>query len=93
MEPVHIDDDDRTFLPPHDVVTYAKDQPQYQPLPVVRLHGAEGRLISRWTLTDAERAKIAAGEDIYIEMLTFGGPLQPILPTVGLRDFCPMDPQ
>ena len=89
MEPVDFELEQTAFLPPHDLVTYAKDQPEYRPLPVARLHGAEGRVISRWTLTAEERARIAAGEDLYIELLTFGRPLQPILPTVGLRDFCP----
>lgn len=89
MEPVGFELEQTAFLPPHDLVTYAEDQPAYQPLPVARLHGAEGRVISRWTLTDEERVRIAGGEDLYIELLTFGQPLQPILPTVGRRDFCP----
>jgi len=107
MEPVGLELEQTTFLPPHDLVTYAKDQSPYRPLPVARLHGAEGRLISRWTFTPEERAQIAAGEDLYLEVLTFpgqhlcphcgqgchvSGALQPLLPTVGLRDFCPMDP-
>ena len=89
MEPIGFEDEQTMFLPPHELVTFAKDQPQYRPLPVVRLHGSEGRVISRWQLTPDERAKIAAGEDFYLEQLTFGSALQPILPTVGLRDFCP----
>lgn len=91
MEPVGLELEQTAFLPPHDLVTYARDQPQYRPLPVARLHGPEGRLISRWTFTAEERAKIAAGEDLYIEVLTFGLKLQPILPNVGIRDLCPRD--
>jgi hypothetical protein len=34
---------------------------------------------------------IAAGADLFIEQLTFRQRLQPILPTVGLRTFCPKD--
>lgn len=91
MEPTGFEQEQTAFLPPHRLVTYAKDQPQYRPLPTVQLVGEEGRVISRWTLTPEERAAIAAGEDLYIEVLTFGRPLQPILPTVGLRDLCPLD--
>lgn len=91
MQPVDLEIEDRAFLPPHDVVVYAKDQPEYLPLPVAKLHGDEGRVISRWRLTDEERAQIAAGADLYLEVLTFHQPLQPLLPTVGLRDFCPAD--
>lgn len=105
MEPIGFEIEQTAFLPPHRLVTYAKDQPEYRPLPVVKLEGVEGRVISRWTLTTEERAAIVAGEDLYIEVLTFpqqhvcphcghachtSGALQPILPTVGLRDFCPM---
>jgi len=92
MEPIGLELEQTAFLPPHDLVTYAKDQPQYRPLQVARLHGGEGRLISRWTFTSEERAQIAAGEDLYIELLTFGQPLQPILPTVGLRVLWAVDP-
>jgi len=91
MEPIALEDEQRVFLPDHDVVTFAKDQPEYRPLPAVVFHGPERRVISRWTLTADERARIAAGEDLYVEQLTFGGALQPILPTIGLRDFCPAD--
>lgn len=91
MEPTGFELDQTLLLPPHDLVTYAKDQPAYKPLPVARLHGMEGRVVSRWTLTSEERAQIAAGEDLYIEVLTFGQPLQPLLPTVGLLDHCPAD--
>jgi len=91
MEPVPFDELEVLMLPPHDLVTYAKDQPQYRPLPVAKLHGPEGRVISRWVLTPEERERLAKGEDLYIEQLTFGRALQPILPNVGLRDLCPVD--
>jgi len=91
MTPTRFTDEERAFLPPHEEFIYAKDQPAYLPLPTVVLHGRARRTISRWTLTPAERASIAAGEDLYVEQLTFGEDLQPILPTVGLRTFCPAD--
>lgn len=94
MEPKSIADDplDLAFLPAHKVINLAAQQPQYRPLQIVRLDGAEGRCISRWTFTPDERARIAAGEDLFLEQLTFGTLFQPILPTVGLRDMCPRDP-
>lgn len=58
-------------------VTYAKDQPEYAPLTVLRL---ENGVMSRWRLTDAERKHVADGGDLMICQLHFGGPLQPILP-------------
>jgi hypothetical protein len=58
-------------------VVYAKDQPEYQPLPVLR---TEKALLSRWRLSEAERAHIAAGGDLFVCVLHFGGTLQPMMP-------------
>ncbi len=60
---------------PNEIV-YAKDQPQYTPLPVLR--NEAGIVLSRWTLTDDEREAILAGADIMLSVHTFGGPLQPV---------------
>jgi hypothetical protein len=58
-------------------VTYAKDQPEYIPLPVLRTNGA---LLTRWRLTDEERKHIAEGGDLFVCVLHFGGALQPLKP-------------
>ena len=58
-------------------VVYAADQPEYIPLSVLR---TEKSLLSRWRLTDAERAHIAGGGDLFICVMHFGHPLQPLLP-------------
>jgi hypothetical protein len=58
-------------------VTYAKDQQEYQPLPVLR---TERALLSRWRLSDAERQHIANGGDLFLCVLHFGGPLLPMMP-------------
>jgi hypothetical protein len=98
MDPHHWTEEDRFFLPPHDYRVLGQNQPQYRPLAVVQLHGPHGRVISRWTFTEAERKAIAAGADLFLEQLTFNPGFrdpekrfQPVLPTIGLRDFCPMD--
>ncbi|TCU34055.1 hypothetical protein [Rhizobium azibense] len=55
---------------------YAKDQPQYRPLRTLPARNGESA-IARFHLTDAQRAAIAEGADIYLELLHFGGPLAP----------------
>lgn len=65
---------------------FAKDQPEYQPLPVMALGDQEGSVISCWQLTDEEKTEIANTGKLYLKQLTFGNPLQPILPTVDLSD-------
>jgi hypothetical protein len=62
-------------------VVYAANQPEYLPLPVWRKPG--GEVISRWRFSWRERVRIALGGTLYLEVLTFGSPLQPIFPTVS----------
>lgn len=56
-------------------VTIAEDQLEYQPLVVACYHmpeaGGQG-MLTRWQPSPEERARIAAGEDIYICQLVFG---------------------
>lgn len=65
-------------------VVYAADQPEYQPLPVWRK--PQGEVVSRWRLTWRERVAALLGRDLYVEVLTFGGPLQPIFMAFSERD-------
>ncbi|RJP17198.1 MAG: hypothetical protein C4529_14985 [Deltaproteobacteria bacterium] len=66
----------------HEVV-YAKDQPEYIPLRCLRSNAYTGSVLSRWTLTPEQRQLVAEGGDIFLELLTFGHPLQPIMIAVG----------
>jgi hypothetical protein len=59
-------------------VVLAKDQPGYAPLRVLRSSAPEGYCVSRWALTADQRSMIADGADIFLVLLTFGNPLQPI---------------
>jgi hypothetical protein len=62
-------------------VLYAEKQPPYKPLPTLVEDG--GRVISRWKLEPNDLLLIQNGVDIYLTLYTFGGPLQPIMMTVG----------
>lgn len=76
-------------LPGYDDIpemAYAKDQPQYGLLPVVKIDGPEGQILTRWQPTEDERARIAAGQDVYLWVCTFGQPLQPLLVEVKSAD-------
>lgn len=68
-----------------EIVHFAKDQPQYRVLPaeVVKTKDQAILMICRWTLSPLEREAIAKGEDFFLGVLTFGRPLQPLLPSVG----------
>lgn len=57
-------------------VVFAKDQPEYLPLPA---HVQEdGTVTTIWKLTEDELAEINKTGKIRIQVLTFNHPLQPI---------------
>ena len=57
--------------------TYAEDQPEYLPLPVFR--EKDGTVTSLWKLTLKERIKILFTGKLWLTVLTFNKPLQPLL--------------
>lgn len=59
-----------------DEVTYAKDQPEYLPLPAVKLE--DGTILTRWALSEDEKRLILEQGYVYLEVLTFNQPLQPL---------------
>lgn len=65
-------------------VVFGADQPEYQPLPALRLH--DGQVITCWELTDEELAEVIKNKCIYLQQMTFNTPLQPVYLSVGLDD-------
>lgn len=59
---------------------YAKDQPEYLPLPVHKTAG--GKVIFCWGLTWRERLGVLLTGRIWHSVLTFNSPLQPQLPSL-----------
>lgn len=59
-------------------VTFAKDQPQYLPLPVI-VHGEY--VTSRWAFSLWERLHVLLFGFIFISQMNFGQALQPIRPS------------
>lgn len=58
-------------------VVFAKDQPEYLPLPAYRGPKPEHVVISCWQLSWRERIKAVLTGRIWVQQWTFGGPLQP----------------
>lgn len=65
-------------------VVFGANQPEYQPLPAMKL--PDGEVITCWELTDDEILRIQESKKIYFSQLTFNQPLQAILPMVDLGD-------
>jgi hypothetical protein len=63
---------------PEQTTVYAKDQPEYLPLPAHRFVGdPQGRIACCWGLTWRERLLVLWRGVIWHEILTFDAPLQP----------------
>jgi hypothetical protein len=73
VSPVYLDSEDRWGVKE---ITFAKDQPEYIPLPALRFQ--DGLVVTRWSLSWRERIEILLGGSFYLGMLTFNKPLQPI---------------
>ena len=58
-------------------IVIAKDQPQYIPLPAII---AKPYVFTRWKLSWRERLRILFSGNLWLTVLTFGNPLQPIRP-------------
>lgn len=60
------------------LVTYAANQPEYNPLPARVSDDGLGVVTTRWQLTEDERKALIAGADIQLRVMTFGQALQPV---------------
>lgn len=67
---------------PEQTMILAKDQPEYQPLPIHIGEVPEVTMTSCWQLTLWERVKLLFTGKLWIMQLTFGNRLQPQLPTI-----------
>ena len=71
-------------------VIYGDAQPEYQPLPVWR--DVDGTVLSRWKFTWWERLQVLFYGDLYLWVLTFGQPLQPVMLQVERPEVLPALP-
>jgi hypothetical protein len=62
-------------------VVYAKDQPEYMPLPALVFQ--DGEVMTCWKLSWKELLKVVFTRKIYLSVQTFRRPLQPLYMTVS----------
>lgn len=60
----------------HEVI-YAKNQSEYLPLPAC-LVSRDGHIATRWRASWRERLRVLWSGDVWVEVLTFNHPLQPL---------------
>lgn len=63
-------------------VMYGANQPEYVQLPAEYLGGQHGQINTCWELSGEEVERIRLTGQIWLSVLTFGQPLQPVLLSV-----------
>jgi hypothetical protein len=76
-------------IPLLDAVVYAKDQPEYIPLPTRR--SPDGEVVSCWKPNWRARLAILFGANFYLTMLTFNRPLTPIRVSIEKPEYVRVD--
>jgi hypothetical protein len=71
-------------IPGLEEVTVAEEQEEYRTITagIVR-HDDAHVYVTRWTMTAEERARVAAGEDVYVRQLMFRPGMTPIVLSIG----------
>ena len=67
-------------------VVFAKDQPEYMPLPALKLDTPNGEVISCWGLSFKERLKILFFGKIWVSLVSYNKPLTPSYISVNRKD-------
>lgn len=88
VSPVALDSEDRWGV---SEVTFAKDQPEYIPLPALKFQ--DGLVVTRWGLSWRERLTLLFGGSVYLGMLTYNRPLQPIRISTSVEDVVGLMPK
>lgn len=71
----------------HEVnVIFAKDQPEYLPLPAFKNESTEGEVVTCWQLSFKERLRVLFKGEIWLSLLTFNKPLAPSFITTKKED-------
>lgn len=81
---------------PESNIIFGKDQPPYAPLPALFIPGERGVLLSCFDLSEDEIAELINTKKLWVTVLTFGQPLQPLMVSVEkpeLADVIPEDRQ
>jgi hypothetical protein len=63
-----------------------KDQQEYETLPVLRMDSERREMISCWQLSFTEKLRVLFTGKIWLNVLTFNNPFQPVLLTTKRTD-------
>lgn len=78
---------------PESNAVLARDQGEYEPLPIYHFNDVEGRIACCFRLSDAEIEEIQRTRTLWVQQLTFGRRFQPIALSTQRPDDLPTQPQ
>jgi hypothetical protein len=70
----------------HQNIVFAKDQPEYQPLPALRINSPQGEVISCWKMSFKERIKVLFTGVVWLSLLSFNKPLTPSFMAINRKE-------
>ncbi len=70
----------------HQTIVFAKNQPEYQPLPALIIDTPSGEVISCWKLTLKERLKVLIFGRVWMSLMSFNKPLTPSYLAVNRKE-------
>ena len=70
----------------HQNIVFAKDQPEYQPLPALRLESPQGEVVSCWRLSFKERLQVLVFGRVWMSLMSFNKPLTPSYLSINRKE-------
>jgi hypothetical protein len=70
----------------HQNTVYAKDQPEYIPLPALKIESPNGEVVSCWKLSLSERLQVLFTGRVWLSLSTFNKPLTPSFMAVNRKE-------
>lgn len=70
----------------HQNVVFAEDQPEYQPLPALKIDSPTGEVVSCWKLSFKERIKVLVFGRVWMSLMSFNKPLTPSFLAVSRKE-------
>ena len=70
----------------HQNIVFANDQPEYMPLPALKIESEQGEVISCWRLSFKERVKVLFSGKVWLSLMSFNKPLTPSYMSVNRKE-------
>lgn len=70
----------------HQNVVFAKDQPEYLPLPALKIDSPNGEVVTCWKMSFKERIKVLFTGKVWMSLMMFDKPLTPSYLSVNRKE-------